>query len=443
MTVEHPFNKIVEGIAVSDIRQFDAEVSTIPGIIKLTLGEPNFDTPEHIKEAAIQAIKDNHSHYTPNSGIPELRQAAAEYYNKKFNFNYTADQVITTIGATEGINASLQAILNPGDTVIVPTPVFPLYLPITLVNQGNFITVDTSEDGFVLTADKLRETIEANPDKNFKAVVLVYPSNPTGVTYSKEQLEDLAEVIKEHQLWALCDEVYAELTYDKTHYSLANILPEQTIVITGLSKSHAMTGWRIGFILGPTHFMNEVVKTHQYMVTAPTSFAQYGALAAMLHGQDDCAKMMVEYSERRDYLAAELKKLGFEVASPDGAFYLFAKIPAKCGTDSWAFVRDLAPKAKVALIPGVSFGPGGESYVRFSYAASMENLKEVVARLTTYFANIYIFGRRKRPYMVFFCFIVYILYRLYLKNVELEHVITIFGNFMFFFMSQSLIRHSN
>ena len=338
MTVEHPFNKIVEGIAVSDIRQFDAEVSTIPGIIKLTLGEPNFDTPEHIKEAAIQAIKDNHSHYTPNSGIPELRQAAAEYYNKKFNFNYTADQVITTIGATEGINASLQAILNPGDTVIVPTPVFPLYLPITLVNQGNFITVDTSNDGFVLTADKLRETIEANPDKNFKAVVLVYPSNPTGVT--------------------------------------------------GLSKSHAMTGWRIGFILGPTHFMNEVVKTHQYMVTAPTSFAQYGALAAMLHGQDDCAKMMVEYSGRRDYLAAELKKLGFEVASPDGAFYLFAKIPAKCGTDSWAFVRDLAPKAKVALIPGVSFGPGGESYVRFSYAASMENLKEVVARLTTYLANI-------------------------------------------------------
>ena len=177
-------------------------------------------------------------------------------------------------------------------------------------------------------------------------MVLVYPSNPTGVTYSKEQLEDLAEVIKEHQLWALCDEVYAELTYDKTHYSLANILPEQTIVITGLSKSHAMTGWRIGFILGTNTLHERSRKTHQYMVTAPTSFAQYGALAAMLHGQDDCAKMMVEYSERRDYLAAELKKLGFEVASPDGAFYLFAKIPAKCGTDSWAFVRDLAPKAK-------------------------------------------------------------------------------------------------
>ena len=383
MTVEHPFNKIVEGIGVSDIRQFDAEVSSIPGIIKLTLGEPNFDTPEHIKEAAIQAIKDNHSHYTPNSGIPELRQAAAEYYNKKFNFNYTGDQVITTIGATEGIAASLQAILNPGDTVIVPTPVFPLYLPITLVNQGNFITVDTSNDGFVLTADKLRETIEANPDKNFKAVVLVYPSNPTGVTYSKEQLEDLAEVIKEHQLWALCDEVYAELTYDKTHYSLANILPEQTIVITGLSKSHAMTGWRIGFILGPTHFMNEVVKTHQYMVTAPTSFAQYGALAAMLNGQDDCAKMMAEYSERRDYLSAELKNLGFEVASPDGAFYLFANVKVAMHivgvASSEEFALKLLEEAGVATVSGENFGCNG--FLRLSCASSEEELREAAKRI--------------------------------------------------------------
>ena len=384
--LEHPFNQVVEKIAVSDIRQFDAEVSQIPGIIKLTLGEPNFNTPEHIKEAAIQAIRDNHSHYTPNAGIPELRQATAAYYNKKFNLNYTAKQVITTIGATEAINASFQAILNPGDTVIVPTPVFPLYMPITLVNQGNFITVDTSEDGFVLTPEKLRTTIEAHPEKTFKAVVLVYPSNPTGVTYSKEQLEALSVVLKEYGLWALCDEVYAELTYSGTHTSLASFLPDQTIVITGLSKSHAMTGWRIGYILGPVPFIKEVVKTHQYMVTSPSSSSQYGALAAMLHGQGDCDIMKVEYQQRRDYLAKELRRLGFEVASPDGAFYLFAKIPAKCGTDSWAFVRDLAKNAKVALIPGVSFGPGGEGYVRFSYAASMENLTEVVARLEKYLA---------------------------------------------------------
>ena len=384
--LEHPFNQVVEKIAVSDIRQFDAEVSQIPGIIKLTLGEPNFNTPEHIKEAAIQAIRDNHSHYTPNAGIPELRKATAEYYNKKFNLNYTPEQVITTIGATEAINASFQAILNPGDTVIVPTPVFPLYMPITMVNQGNFITVDTSEDGFILTPEKLRATIEAHPEKTFKAVVLVYPSNPTGVTYSKEQLEALSVVLKEYGLWALCDEVYAELTYSGTHTSLSSFLPDQTIVITGLSKSHAMTGWRIGYILGSVPFINEVVKTHQYMVTSPSSSSQYGALAAMLHGEGDCDIMKVEYKQRRDYLANELRRLGFEVASPDGAFYLFAKIPAKCGTDSWAFVRDLAKNAKVALIPGVSFGPGGEGYVRFSYAASMENLTEVVARLEKYLA---------------------------------------------------------
>ena len=199
--LEHPFNQVVEKIAVSDIRQFDAEVSQIPGIIKLTLGEPNFNTPEHIKEAAIQAIRDNHSHYTPNAGIPELRQATAAYYNKKFNLNYTAEQVVTTIGATEAINASFQAILNPGDTVIVPTPVFPLYMPITMINQGNFITVDTSEDGFILTPEKLRATIEAHPEKTFKAVVLVYPSNPTGVTYSKEQLEALSVVLK--RIWIM------------------------------------------------------------------------------------------------------------------------------------------------------------------------------------------------------------------------------------------------
>lgn len=386
MTLEHPFNQVVEKIAVSDIRQFDAEVSKIPGIIKLTLGEPNFNTPEHIKEAAIQAIRDNHSHYTPNSGIPELRSATAAYYNEKFNLNYTPEQVITTIGATEGINASLQAILNPGDTVIVPTPVFPLYMPITMVNQGNFITVDTSEDGFILTPEKLRETIKAHPDKTFKAVVLVYPSNPTGVTYSADQLEALSVVLKEYGLWALCDEVYAELTYTGTHTSLSQFLPDQTIVITGLSKSHAMTGWRIGYIMGPVPFIHQVVKTHQYMVTSPTSASQYGALEAMLHGQDDCNIMKKEYLERRDYLGAELRRLGFEVASPDGAFYLFAKIPAQCGTDSWAFVRDLAVKAKVALIPGISFGPGGEGYVRFSYAASMADLEEVVRRLEAYLA---------------------------------------------------------
>ena len=381
MTVEHPFNKIVEGIAVSDIRQFDAEVSTIPGIIKLTLGEPNFDTPEHIKEAAIQAIKDNHSHYTPNSGIPELRQAAAEYYNKKFNFNYTADQVITTIGATEGINASLQAILNPGDTVIVPTPVFPLYLPITLVNQGNFITVDTSNDGFVLTADKLRETIEANPDKNFKAVVLVYPSNPTGVTYSRQQIKDLAEVLKKYDIFVVSDEVYSELTYVDQHVSIAEYLPEQTILINGLSKSHAMTGWRIGLIFAPAVLTAQLIKSHQYLVTAAATMAQFAAIEALSAGKDDAQPMKVEYLKRRDYILEKMTELGFKIIKPDGDFYIFAKIPEGYTQDSFKFCQDFAREKAIAIIPGVAFGKYGEGYVRLSYAASMDTIETAMARL--------------------------------------------------------------
>ena len=382
--MENRFNKIVESIAVSDIRQFDAEVSSIPDIIKLTLGEPDFATPQHIKDAAIQAICDNHSHYTPNSGIPELRQAAAQYYNEKFNLSYTPEQVITTVGATEGIIASIQTIFNPGDTLLVPTPVFPLYMPDALINHGNIITVDTSQDRFVLTPDTLEKAFQEHSDKNIKALVLVYPSNPTGVTYSKVQLEALAKIIKDKGIWVICDEVYAELTYEGTHVSLASILPEQTIVITGLSKSHAMTGWRIGYILGPNDFIEQVVKTHQYMVTAPTSISQYAALAAMTNGKNDCKTMKHEYAKRREFMMNALQEVGFELARPDGAFYLFAKIPPSCPQNSWDFVRELAYEAKVALIPGVSFGPGGEGYVRLSYAASMAQLEEAARRIQAY-----------------------------------------------------------
>lgn len=378
------FNREVEKIAVSDIRQFDSDVSGIPGIIKLTLGEPDFNTPEHVKKAAIKAIEDNKSHYTPNAGFMELREETAKYFNKKYDLNYSGTQVVTTVGATEAINASLQAILNPDDTVLVPTPIFPLYLPISNLNHGNYILMDTSEDNFVLTADKLRKVIADNKDKNIKCLVLNYPSNPIGVTYNRKQLEELAEVIKENDIWVLSDEIYAELTYTGKHVSLAELIPDNVILISGLSKSHAMTGWRIGFILGPQDFIDQVVKSHQYMVTAPTTNAQYAALEAVTNGFDDAVPMKEEYLKRRDFIIEELQKVGFEIASPDGAFYIFAKIPANCPQNSWDFVRDLAKEAKVALIPGVSFGPGGEGYVRMSYAASMENLVEAVKRIKDY-----------------------------------------------------------
>lgn len=385
--MQSEFNRKIEKIAVSDIRQFDTDVNQIPGIIKLTLGEPDFNTPEHIKSAAIKAIEKNKSHYTPNAGIKELRDATANYFNKKYNLNFNGTQVVTTVGATEAINASLQTILNSGDTVIVPTPIFPIYLPVSEINHGDYALIDTSEDGFVLTPEKLERFIENNSELNIKCLVLNYPSNPTGVTYSKEQLEALAKIVEKYDMWILSDEIYAELTYNGAHTSMAEILPDRTILISGLSKSHAMTGWRIGYILGPQKFIDQVVKAHQYMVTAPTSIAQYAALEAMENGFEDAAVMKEEYKNRRDYMLKQLEDAGFKVASPDGAFYLFAKIPENCTQNSWDFVRDLAKKAKVAIIPGISFGPGGQGYVRISYAASIDVLKEAAKRIKEYMAN--------------------------------------------------------
>ena len=350
----------------------------------MTLGEPDFNTPEHIKEAAKKAIDDNLSHYTPNAGITELREATAAYFNEKYNLHYKPSQVITTIGATEGIATALQTIMNPGDTLIMPTPVFPIYAPISEINDGNVVTVDTSADGFVLTPERLRRVFDENKDKHFKVLVLVFPSNPTGVTYSREQLQAIADVCVEKDIWVLCDEIYAELTYSGTHTSMAEIIPERTLLLSGLSKSHAMTGWRIGYLFGPQDFVDQAVKSHQYMVTAPVTNAQYAALEAMKNGKHDSDVMKAEYLRRRDFVKKELEEAGFEMASPDGAFYLFAKIPAKCGTDSWKFVRDLAKGARVALIPGASFGPGGEGYVRLSYAASMESLQEATKRIKEY-----------------------------------------------------------
>lgn len=385
--INDKFNTKIEQIAISDIRQFDTEVSAIPGIIKLTLGEPDFNTPDHIKQAAIKAIEANKSHYTPNAGLPALRKAAADYYNKKFNLHYQPEQVVTTIGATEGIAASLQTIINPDDTVIVPTPIFPIYIPDTKINEGNVILVDTSKDNFVLTADRLRQVIEEHPLARIKALVLNYPCNPTGVTYSRQQLEAIAQVARDYDFWIISDEIYAELTYQKKHISMGEILPEKTILLTGLSKSHAMTGWRIGYILGPQDFIEQVVKSHQYMVTSPTTVSQYAALEAMTNGQRDSLAMKKEYDKRRAFLVKELAEAGFKTASADGAFYLFAKIPAGCVQDSWTFVRSLAQQAKVALIPGVSFGPGGEGYVRISYAASMKQLQQAAAAIKQYVAQ--------------------------------------------------------
>lgn len=384
MALVDRMKKEVRALQPSDILAFNQEIAQIPDIVRLTLGEPDFNTPDHVKLAAIGAIEQNRSHYMPSDGLLSLREAASHFLAVKYQAHYDPQtQMLVTAGATEAIFSSLTGILNAGDTVIIPTPIFPLYIPITQLNGATPVFVNTEPDGFILTPEKLQAAIEANR-ATVKAVVLNYPTNPTGVTYDRAALEALAAVIRQYDIFVLSDEIYAELTYTGTHVSMGEVLPEQTLLLTGVSKSHAMTGWRIGLICGPAPVIAQLGKVHQFAITSATSNAQVAAEEAYKNGLNDAAPMKAEYLKRRDYLVKALTAAGFTIASPDGAFYVFAKLPAKLGTDSWAFCYALAREAKVAVIPGASFGPGGEGYVRISYAASMTAIETAAARIQTF-----------------------------------------------------------
>ena len=339
--------------------------------MRLTLGEPDFTTPEHVKEAGKAAIDANFSHYTGMSGLQALREAASQFVADKYGLHYRPeDEILVTIGATEALSATLTAILEPGDVVLLPAPAYPGYEPIV-----NLVGADV---------EKLEKAIVEQGDK-LKAVVLNYPANPTGVTYSREQMAELAAVLKKYEVFVVCDEVYSELTYTgKAHVSMAEFIPEQTIVINGLSKSHAMTGWRLGFIFAPAVLTAQLIKSHQYLVTAAGTMNQYAAIEALTAGRDDAEPMKKEYVKRRDYIIEKMSALGFEMIKPDGAFYIFAKIPAGYNQDSFAFLQDFAREKAVAFIPGAAFGQYGEGYVRLSYAASMEVIKEAMKRLKEY-----------------------------------------------------------
>lgn len=378
------FNKQVDKIAVSLIRQFDERVSSIPNILKLTLGEPDFNTPEHVKKAGIEAIEGNYSHYSGMSGLPDARQAATQFLEKKYNLNYDwQTEVMVTIGGTEAISASLLGILEAGDKVILPAPIYPGYEPVITLAGAEPVYLDTSDNGFVLAPEVLEEALETHGEQ-VKAVILNYPSNPTGVTYSRDEVKALAEVLKKYPVFVISDEIYSELTYDEKHVSIAEYLREQTILINGLSKSHAMTGWRIGFIFAPQELTKEIIKVHQYLVTAATTISQKAAVQALVEGIDDAQVMKKEYLIRRDFVFDKMTELGFEVAKPSGAFYIFAKIPAQCIQDSMEFCVDLAQKEALAVIPGIAFGDAGEGYIRISYAASLESLTEAMARMERY-----------------------------------------------------------
>ncbi|EQC90344.1 pyridoxal phosphate-dependent aminotransferase [Lactococcus cremoris] len=379
------FNPNLDKIEISLIRQFDQQVSSIPDIIKLTLGEPDFYTPEHVKQAGIAAIENNQSHYTGMAGLLELRQAASEFLLKKYGLSYVAeDEILVTVGVTEAISSVLLSILVAGDEVLIPAPAYPGYEPLITLAGGSLVEIDTRANDFVLTPEMLDQAIIEREGK-VKAVILNYPANPTGVTYNREQIKALAEVLKKHEVFVIADEVYSELNYtDQPHVSIAEYSPEQTIVLNGLSKSHAMTGWRIGLIFAARELVAQIIKTHQYLVTSASTQSQFAAIEALKNGADDALPMKKEYLKRRDYIIEKMSALGFKIIEPDGAFYIFAKIPADLEQDSFKFAVDFAKENAVAIIPGIAFGQYGEGFVRLSYAASMDVIEQAMARLTDY-----------------------------------------------------------
>ncbi|EMC21279.1 TPA: pyridoxal phosphate-dependent aminotransferase [Streptococcus mutans] len=382
MDLSKRFNKNLNKIEVSMIRQFDQSISDIPDVLKLTLGEPDFATPKHIKEAAKRAIDADESHYTGMAGLLALRQAASAFVKEKYHLTYNPDnEILVTIGATEALSASLTAILEPGDKVLLPAPAYPGYEPVVNLVGAEVVEIDTRANDFVLTPEMLEEAI-LKEGEALKAVILNYPTNPTGVTYSRQQIKNLAEVLKKYPIFVISDEVYAELTYTgESHVSIAEYLPDQTILISGLSKSHAMTGWRLGLIFAPAVLTAQLIKSHQYLVTAATTSVQFAAIEALTNGKDDALPMKEEYIKRRDYIIEKMESMKFKIIKPDGAFYIFAKIPVAQGQDSFKFLQDFAKEKAVAFIPGVAFGKYGEGYLRISYAASMETIKEAMKRL--------------------------------------------------------------
>lgn len=379
-------NTQLAGVKASDILAFANFASGIPNIVNFTVGEPDFNTPEHVQQAAIRSIQENHSHYAPSNGTQELRQNVSDYLADKYDQHYTPEEVIVTEGATEAIYTAIVSVLNPGDKVIIPTPTFPLYIADVTVAGGQPILVDTSATDFKLTPELLAQTIDRE-GPSVKMVVLNYPDNPTGVTYSQAELDALGDVLRDKPIFALCDEIYSELNYDHPHASLTKSLREQTILISGVSKSHAMTGWRIGLLCAPQNVVNELSKIHQFTITSTATVAQDAAAEALGNGQDDALPMKAEYQKRRDYILDTLNELGFQTAKPSGAFYIYTKIAPDLEQDDVKFAYDLAKNGHVAAVPGSYFGPGGDHYLRLSYATSMAEIKRGMTQLQQYVAD--------------------------------------------------------
>ncbi len=377
--MEQRINPRVKEIQISGIRQFFNRVSAYPDAISLTLGLPDFPTPEHVKEAGKTAIDENKTTYTHNAGSMELRNAIGQFVKEKYNLDYRPeDEIIATSGASEAIDISLRTILVEGDEVILPGPVYPGYEPVIRLCGAKPVHVDTRDTEFKLTASLIEEHLT----ERTKCVILPYPSNPTGMTLTHDEMEEIAHLLKDKNVFVLSDEIYSELTYDQKHRSIATYegMKEKTIVINGLSKSHSMTGWRIGFLLGDAAITQHILKVHQYNVTCVSSITQSAAVEALTDGKDDAKPMREIYEQRLAYTYSRLKEMGLELHKPGGAFYLFPSIK-KYGMKSWDFATKLLEEEKLAVVPGIAFSDYGDDYIRISYAYHQDQLKEGLDRL--------------------------------------------------------------
>ncbi len=380
---ENTVRPAVRDLRGSLIRSFDADISGIDGIIKLTLGEPDFPTPARITEAGIDSIRAGRTHYAPNAGTMGLREAIVGYLKRRRDLDYTVDNIVATVGGSEALSSSLGSLLSKDTQSIIPIPAFGAYKTQTLLAGGTVDLIDTTDTGFKLTPEQLEEAIARAENAGKRPVLIInYPNNPTGVALTSEEIQALARVVLDHDIIVVSDEVYSEIHYgDGRADSIARYAPQNTILIDSASKAFAMTGWRVGYIAAPVEYANEFVKVHQSNVATGATFTMDAAQEGYVHGDDDIESMVAQYSERRNFLYQALVDMGLNVAYPDGAFYLFIQIPEWFEGTSLEFCTQLAYEAKVALIPGAAFGDPQSRWVRASYAASMQNLQDAAERI--------------------------------------------------------------
>lgn len=381
--MRNPLSDKVIRMKPSGIRKFFDIVSEMPDAISLGVGEPDFDTPWNVREEGIYSLEKGRTFYTSNAGLPELRKAICEYTDRRFHMTYDAGkEVLLTVGGSEGIDVALRAMLNPGDEVIIPEPCYVSYLPCVELADGVPVTISLkNENQFRLTKRELEAAIT---DKT-KILVMAFPNNPTGAIMTREDLEEIAEVIIRHDLYVISDEIYAELTYSGNHVSIASLpgMKERTIVIGGFSKAFAMTGWRLGYAMGPSVIIEQMTKIHQFAIMCAPTTSQYAAVVALRDCDKDVVHMREAYDQRRRYMLNAFKEMGLPCFEPKGAFYLFPDI-REFGIPSEEFATRLLQAKKLAVVPGDAFGECGEGFLRISYAYSLEELKTAVGRLAEF-----------------------------------------------------------